>query len=485
MEHAVSLATLTPPIALGPLDGRYRSVVAPLVDHLSEAALNRARLHVEVEWLIHLTTQRVLPGAPALAEQEVDHLRQVVRTFGADEIAELAAIEAETRHDVKAVEYFLKRRLTAAPQVLGPDTVLPQVTEIVHIFCTSEDINNLSYALMVKGAIEQVWLPALRAVVEDLSGLAHETAEVPMLSRTHGQPATPTTLGKELAVFAYRLTRQVERIAADEYLGKINGATGTYAAHAISVPSADWEQVSRSFVEHLGLTWNPLTTQIESHDWQAELYSDIARAGRILHNLATDVWTYISMGYFRQRLSAQGGTGSSTMPHKVNPIRFENAEANLEISGALLDSLASTLVTSRLQRDLTDSTTQRNIGPAIGHSLLAIANIRKGLAGLDVDAEAMAADLDGNWEVLGEAVQSVMRTLGVQGAAGMDNPYERLKDLTRGQRVDGPAMREFIRSLGLPEAEQARLLELSPATYTGYAAGLVTRLDELGSEERS
>lgn len=475
MAH--SFADISPQIALTPLDGRYRAQTAPLVDHLSEAALNRSRLVVETEWMIHLLDAEVIPGLRTLTEQERTLLRAIPEDFGAEGIAEHGEIERETVHDVKAIEYYIKRRLAG--------TSLEELAEVVHIYCTSEDINNLSYALMVKGAIEQVWLPALRAVVEDLSGLAHETAEVPMLSRTHGQPATPTTLGKELAVFAYRLTRQVERIAADEYLGKINGATGTYAAHAISVPSADWEQVSRSFVEHLGLTWNPLTTQIESHDWQAELYSDIARAGRILHNLATDVWTYISMGYFRQRLSAQGGTGSSTMPHKVNPIRFENAEANLEISGALLDSLASTLVTSRLQRDLTDSTTQRNIGPAIGHSLLAIANIRKGLAGLDVDAEAMAADLDGNWEVLGEAVQSVMRTLGVQGAAGMDNPYERLKDLTRGQRVDGPAMREFIRSLGLPEAEQARLLELSPATYTGYAAGLVTRLDELGSEERS
>lgn len=475
MAH--SFADLSPQIALTPLDGRYRAQTAPLVDHLSEAALNRSRLVVETEWMIHLLDAEVIPGLRTLTEQERMLLRAIPEDFGAEGIAEHAEIERETIHDVKAIEYYIKRRLAG--------TSLEELAEVVHIYCTSEDVNNLSYALMVKGATEQVWLPALRGVIGDLSSLARETAEVPMLSRTHGQPATPTTLGKELAVFAYRLTRQAERIAADEYLGKINGATGTYAAHAISVPSADWEQVSRSFVEHLGLTWNPLTTQIESHDWQAELYSDIARAGRILHNLATDVWTYISMGYFRQRLSAQGGTGSSTMPHKVNPIRFENAEANLEISGALLDSLASTLVTSRLQRDLTDSTTQRNIGPAIGHSLLAIANIRRGLVGLDVDAEVMAADLDGNWEVLGEAVQSVMRTLGVQGAAGMDNPYERLKDLTRGQRVDGPAMREFIGSLGLPEAEQARLLELSPATYTGYAAGLVTRLDERGNEERS
>lgn len=468
MAH--SFADITPQIALTPLDGRYRAQTAPLVDHLSEAALNRSRLVVETEWMIHLLDQQVIPGLRTLTDEERALLRAIPEDFGADGIAEHAEIERETVHDVKAIEYYIKRRLAG--------TTLEPLAEVVHIYCTSEDVNNLSYALMVKGAVEQVWLPALQGVIADLTALAREAAEVPMLSRTHGQPATPTTLGKEIAVFAHRLRRQERRIAADEYLGKINGATGTYAAHAVSVPGADWQQVSRSFVEHLGLTWNPLTTQIESHDWQAEVYADIARAGRILHNLATDVWTYISLGYFRQRLSAQGGTGSSTMPHKVNPIRFENAEANLEISGALLDSLASTLVTSRLQRDLTDSTTQRNIGPAIGHSLLAIANLRKGLAGLDVDAEAMAADLEGNWEVLGEAVQSVMRTLGVQGHEGLDNPYERLKDLTRGHRVDGAGMREFITSLGLPEAEQERLLALSPATYVGEAAHLVAHLED-------
>ncbi|WP_022917888.1 adenylosuccinate lyase [Ruania albidiflava] len=477
MEHAVSLATLTPPIALGPLDGRYRTVVAPLVDHLSEAALNRARLHVEVEWLIHLTTQRVLPGAPELSEQETGYLRQVVRTFGADEIAELAAIEAETRHDVKAVEYFLKRRLAAAPQVLGPDTVLPQVTEIVHIFCTSEDINNLSYATTVRDAVEQVWLPAATAAADAVADLAREHADVPMLARTHGQPATPVTLGKELAVLAHRLRRQLRRITAAEYLGKINGATGTYGAHSISVPGVDWQQVARSFVEHLGLVWNPLTTQIESHDWQAEVYADVARFNRVLHNLTTDVWTYISLGYFTQRLSAQGSTGSSTMPHKVNPIRFENAEANLEVSCALLDSLASTLVTSRLQRDLTDSTTQRNIGVALGHSLLALDNVRRGLAGLDVDTEAMARDLDANWEVLGEAVQSAMRAAGIAGVTGMADPYERLKELTRGRRVDATAMREFISDLGLPQEVAARLLALTPGDYVGLAPELVRHLD--------
>ena len=477
MDFSVRLADLEPSIALGPLDGRYRAAAAPLVDHLSEAALNRARVHVEVEWLIHLSSVGALPGAPRLSTVEVDYLRAIPAGFGAAEVAELAGIEAETRHDVKAVEYFLKRRLAASPEHLGPETVLPDTSEIVHIFCTSEDINNLAYALTVRSAIRAVWLPAARQVTDDLAQMAREHAEVPMLARTHGQAATPVTLGKELAVLAHRLRRQLRRVDSAQYLGKINGATGTYGAHVISVPQTDWEQVAKTFVEHLGLTWNPLTTQIESHDWQAELYGDIARFNRVLHNLATDVWTYISLGYFTQRLSAQGSTGSSTMPHKVNPIRFENAEANLEVSCALLDTLSATLVTSRLQRDLTDSTTQRNIGVGLGHSVLALDNVRRGLAGLDVSAEAMAQDLDGNWEVLGEAVQSAMRAASVAGAQGMADPYERLKELTRGRRVDGGAMRAFIADLGLPEEVQARLLDLTPATYTGLAAQLVAHLE--------
>ncbi|GAB2609509.1 adenylosuccinate lyase [Pseudactinotalea suaedae] len=476
MTSRISFAALEPPIALGPLDGRYRAAVAPLVDHLSEAALNRARLQVEVEWLIHLTSRGVLPGAPTLSEAEIAYLREVVTTFGAAEIAELAEIEAETRHDVKAIEYFLKRRLAAAAETVGPDTALTGVGEIVHIFCTSEDINNLSYALTVRDAVGQVWLPAATGLVEDIAAMARANADVPMLSRTHGQAATPTTLGKELAVLAHRLDRQIGRITKAEFLGKINGATGTYGAHAISIPEVDWEAEAQAFVEGLGLTWNPLTTQIESHDWQAELYADVARFNRVLHNLATDVWTYISLGYFAQRLSAQGSTGSSTMPHKVNPIRFENAEANLEISCALLDTLSSTLVTSRLQRDLTDSTTQRNIGVAFGHSLLAIDNVRRGLAGLDVDAAAMERDLDANWEVLGEAVQSAMRALQVAGVQGMADPYERLKELTRGRRVDAEGMRAFITGLGLPDGVRERLLALSPAGYTGIAARLVRHL---------
>jgi len=471
----VRLADVVPPIALGPLDGRYRPAVAPLVDHLSEAALNRARITVEVEWLVHLSRGGVVPGAPALDEADEAYLRAVPETFGPDEIAELGDIERTTVHDVKAVEYFLKRRLTAAPAALGDATVLPAVGELVHFALTSEDVNNLSYALMVRGALRDVWLPAATALADQLAALADEHRAVPMLSLTHGQPATPTTLGKELAVTVHRLRRQLRRIAADEVLGKLNGATGTYGAHLAAVPGADWQRVSREFVEHLGLTWNPLTTQIESHDWQSELYADVARFNRIAHNLATDAWTYISRGVFVQ-IPVPGATGSSTMPHKVNPIRFENAEANLEISSGLFDVLAATLVTSRLQRDLTDSTTQRNVGPAFGHSLLAIDNLRRGLAALAVDRDLLARELDDNWEVLAEPVQSAMRAAAAAGVEGMENPYERLKELTRGRRLTAQDMRGFIASLGLPDELAARLSALTPGTYTGLAADLVDHL---------
>ncbi len=471
-----SLAEIDPPIALGPLDGRYRSAVAPLVEHLSEAALNRERIHVEVEWLIALTNGTaqgaIVPGAPKLSDTEHAYLRQIVADFDAAGIKELGDIEKETVHDVKAVEYFIKRRLASAPQHLGSDTNLPSVGELVHFACTSEDINNLSYALMVKGAVENVWLPRAEALIAQITEMAREHAAVPMLSRTHGQPATPSTLGKELAVLAFRLGRQTRRISQAEYLGKLNGATGTYGAHTAAVPTTNWPAVSKAFVESLDLTWNPLTTQIESHDWQAELYADIARFNRILHNLATDVWTYISLGFFKQ-IPVPGATGSSTMPHKVNPIRFENAEANLEISCALLDSLGSTLVTSRMQRDLTDSSAQRNIGTAFGHSLLAIDNVSKGLDRLAVDEGILGADLDGNWEVLGEAIQSAMRAASVAGVEGMDNPYERLKDLTRGHRIGAVEMIEFVRGLGLPADVTERLAAMTPGSYVGLAEQLV------------
>jgi adenylosuccinate lyase len=465
-----SLANASPSIALGALDGRYRGAVAPLVEHLSEAALNRERVRVEVEWLIHLTDGAVVPGVRRLTPEEQARLRAVVEDFGPDDVAELAAIERETVHDVKAVEYYLKRRLAT---IVGAEEDL---TELVHFGCTSEDINNLSYALMVRGAVTEVWLPRATALVDAVAEMARDLRDVPLLAHTHGQPATPTTMGKELAVLAARLRRQLRRIGAAEYLGKLNGATGTYGAHLAAVPDADWPAVSRAFVEGLGLTWNPLTTQIESHDWQAELYSDVARFNRVLHNLCTDVWTYISMGYFAQ-VRGQGTVGSSTMPHKVNPIRFENAEANLEVSNALLDVLASTLVQSRLQRDLTDSSMQRNIGTAFGHSLLAIDNVARGLAGLDAVPAAMEADLEANWEVLGEPVQSAMRALAAQGVDGMDNPYERLKELTRGRRITGEDLRGFVSGLGLPAEVEKRLLALTPQTYVGAAPSLVDFLD--------
>jgi adenylosuccinate lyase len=464
----VSLADATPPIALGALDGRYRAAVAPLVDHLSEAALNRQRVHVEVEWLVHQTTNGVVPGVRKLSDDEVAALRAVVEDFGPDEVAELGEIERVTVHDVKAVEYFLKKRLAE----IAPAEADKGLAELIHFGCTSEDINNLSYALMVKGAVEQVWLPKAQSLVEQVSQMARELKDVPLLAHTHGQPATPTTMGKELAVLAHRLGRQLRRIDKQEYLGKFNGATGTFGAHALALPDVDWPAVSRAFVEGLGLTWNPLTTQIESHDWQAELYADVARFNRILHNLCTDVWTYISMGYFAQ-VRGQGTVGSSTMPHKVNPIRFENAEANLEVSNALLDVLGGTLVQSRLQRDLTDSSMQRNIGTAFGHSMLALDNVARGLAGLDAVPERMAADLEANWEVLGEPIQSAMRALGAQGVPGMEEPYERLKELTRGRRVGGDEVREFVRGLGLPADVEARFVALTPQTYTALASRLV------------
>lgn len=467
-----SLADATPPFALGALDGRYRSAVAPLVDHLSEPALNRERVHVEVEWLIHLTTNHVVPGVRALTDDEQKALRKVVEDFGPDQVAEMGDIERVTQHDVKAVEYFLKRRLSQ----IAPAAEDKGLAELIHFCCTSEDVNNLSYALMVKGAVERVWLPKAQALVEAVATMASDLRDVPLLAHTHGQPATPTTMGKELAVLAHRLQRQLRRIEAAEYLGKLNGATGTFGAHLAAVPEADWPSISRSFVEGLGLAWNPLTTQIESHDWQAELYADVARFNRILHNLCTDVWTYISLGYFAQ-VRGQGTVGSSTMPHKVNPIRFENAEANLEVSNALFDVLGSTLVTSRLQRDLTDSSMQRNIGTAFGHSLLALDNVSRGLAGLDAVPAAMAADLDANWEVLGEPVQSAMRALGARGVPGMDEPYERLKELTRGRRITGDDLREFIAGLGLPDDVAARLSAMTPATYIGAAPELVDYLD--------
>ena len=415
-----------------------------------------------MEWLIALTDRSLFETAP-LSDADKERLRGLYRDFGQAEIDWLADKEAVTRHDVKAVEYLVRDRLAS----LGLDAI----AELTHFACTSEDINSASYALTVKRAVEGVWLPALDGVIAKLRELAVEHADAAMLSRTHGQPATPSTMGKELAVFAWRLERVRGRIAASEYLAKFSGATGTWSAHLSADPDVDWPAVSREYIEGLGIDFNPLTTQIESHDWQVELYDHVRHAGGILHNLATDIWTYISLGYFAQ-IPVAGATGSSTMPHKINPIRFENAEANLELSGALLGSLSQTLVTSRMQRDLTDSTTQRNIGVAFGHSLLALDNLRRGLDTISLSRDVLLDDLDHNWEVLAEAIQTVIRAEVVAGRSTITDPYALLKDLTRGHRVGAAELATFIEGLEIGDAAKQRLLALAPATYTGIAEQL-------------
>ncbi|MFM5905926.1 MAG: adenylosuccinate lyase [Micrococcales bacterium] len=454
---------------LSPLDGRYRAAVSDLGIHLSEAGLNRARIQVEIEWLIHLANRDLLGNTKPLTEKEIAQLRDVVTSFSDADVAELATTEATTKHDVKAVEYFIRARLSK----LGREDLL----ELTHFACTSEDINNLSYAITVRDAISQVWLPKVEALLAKLRQMSAKHAAVAMLSRTHGQPATPTTMGKELAVFIHRLERQVKRVQNTEYLGKFSGATGTFSAHVVAAPQVDWLQESQDFVTSLGLTWNPLTTQIESHDWQAELYAAVAHFNRILHNLCTDVWTYISLNYFKQ-IPAPGATGSSTMPHKVNPIRFENAESNLELSNAVLDSLAATLVTSRLQRDLTDSSSQRNIGLGLGHSMLALDNVTRGLGELELNEGVLIADLLDNWEILGEAIQTVIRAEVAAGRSTISNPYELLKELTRGKRIGGDDLIAFVNGLEIGQEAKDRLLQLKPQTYVGLATALAARVQK-------
>ncbi len=455
-----------PPQPLSPLDGRYFATVSEIGDYLSEAGLNRARVEVEVEWLLALT-DRSLFGTSPVSDADRTKLRALYEDFGADEIAWLKEKESVTRHDVKAVEYLVRDRLDA----LG----LTALAELTHFACTSEDINSTAYALTVQRAVERVWLPKLRAVTAALAELAVQHRDAAMLSRTHGQPATPTTMGKEIGVFAWRLERVIRQLDAGEYLAKFSGATGTWSAHVAAEPDVDWPGLTRSFIESLGLGFNPVTTQIESHDWQVELYDRARHAGGILHNLATDVWTYISLGYFTQ-IPVAGATGSSTMPHKINPIRFENAEANLEIAGGLFSTLASTLVTSRLQRDLTDSTTQRNIGVAFGHSLLALDNLQRGLTEISLAEDVLLADLDVNWEVLAEAIQTVVRAEIAAGRSQITDPYALLKDLTRGRRVGAPELAEFVRGLDIGDAAKERLLALTPAAYAGLASRVVDAL---------
>lgn len=455
-----------PPQPLSPLDGRYFGAVSALGDYLSEAGLNRARVEVEVEWLLALT-DRSLFGTSPVSDADRAALRALYEDFGADEIAWLAEKEAVTRHDVKAVEYLVRDRL----DTLG----LTALAELTHFACTSEDINSTAYALTVQRAVERVWLPKLRAVTAALAELAVQHRDAAMLSRTHGQPATPTTMGKEIGVFAWRLERVIRQLDAGEYLAKFSGATGTWSAHVAAEPDVDWPALTRAFIESLGLGFNEVTTQIESHDWQVELYDRARHAGGVLHNLATDIWTYISLGYFSQ-IPVAGATGSSTMPHKINPIRFENAEANLEIAGGLFTTLASTLVTSRLQRDLTDSTTQRNIGVAFGHSLLALDNLQRGLTEISLAQDVLLADLDANWEVLAEAIQTVVRAEIAAGRSQITDPYALLKDLTRGRRVGGPELAEFVRGLDIGDDAKQRLLALTPAAYAGLASRVVDKL---------
>jgi adenylosuccinate lyase len=447
--------------AISPIDGRYADKAAELRPLFSERGLIRQRVRVEALWLKALTAEpgiEELRGLPAAAITVLDALAAELTDA---EAAEVKRIERETNHDVKAVEYFVKSRLDAVPAWRSR-------REFVHFACTSEDINNLSYALMLREARDLVLLPRLDTLVGRLRTLAHAHAALPMMSRTHGQPATPTTLGKEIANFVYRLGEQRTRFAAVTICGKINGAVGNFNAHLAAYPGVDWLKLGRRFVESLGLTWNPYTTQIEPHDWMAEYFDALARLNTVLIDLCRDMWGYISIGYFKQRAVA-GEVGSSTMPHKVNPIDFENAEGNLGLSNALLRFLADKLPVSRWQRDLTDSTVLRNVGVAVSHGLIAWRSIERGLERVDVDAARLADDLDSNWELLAEPIQTVMRRFGVE------NAYEQLKSLTRGQRIDAVAMRQFIGGLAIPDEARRQLLDLSPAAYIGYAAELARK----------
>lgn len=449
---------LTAITAISPVDGRYARATAGLRPYCSEHGLIHRRLLVELRWFEALAGEPGIPELAALSPQAKQFLLSLGNDFGPHGSGRIKEIEKTTNHDVKAVEYYLKERFAGLPE-------LASQAEFLHFACTSEDINNLAYALMLRDLYQDIFLPRFRTLAGTLAVLAHATANQAMLSRTHGQPATPTTLGKELANSQQRLLRQLNQLSSQEFIGKINGAVGNFNAHFIACPEVDWPALSRRVVESLGLAWNPYTTQIEPHDWIAELFHAQIRCNTILVDFCRDMWGYISLGYFRQK-SMAGEVGSSTMPHKVNPIDFENAEGNLGIANALLSHLAEKLPISRWQRDLTDSTSLRSIGTAFGHVSVALAALSRGLARLEIDPARIEQDLDDNWEVLGEAIQTVMRRY------GLPNPYEQLKDLTRGHRVSRSALEEFIRGLDIPAEARTRLLELTPATYTGNAAEL-------------
>ena len=444
--------------ALSPLDGRYAGKVDPLRPIFSEYGLIRARVRVEVEWLLALAAEQGIPELAPFSAAAAARLRALADGFSVEHAARVKAIEATTNHDVKAVEYFIKEQLKDDAE-LGP------ALEFVHFACTSEDINNLSYALMLSQARQDVLLPKLDALIQKLRAMAHEHAALPMLSRTHGQTASPTTVGKELANVVARLQRQGEVLAGLPMPGKINGAVGNYNAHVAAYPDLDWPVFSRRFVESLDLDWQPYTTQIEPHDGVAELCDAAKRIDTIAIDLCRDIWGYISQGYFKQAVKA-GEVGRSTLPHKVNPIDFENAEGNFGIASALFEHFAIKLPISRWQRDLTDSTVLRALGTAFGHMLIGFDALQRGLNKLSVNPERLAADLDASWEVLAEAVQTVMRR------HGLPNPYEQLKALTRGHGITAESMRAFVESLDLPAADKARLLAMAPGSYTGLAERL-------------
>lgn len=455
----MSHATLT---ALSPLDGRYAAKVEPLRPIFSEFGLMHRRVHVEIHWLLALAAHPGIVELPAFPADAVTRLLAIADDFSIEDGERIKAIEATTNHDVKAVEYLIKEKI-------GNDPALAQAKEFVHFACTSEDINNLAYSLMLRDARESVLLPALDQIIGKLRELAHDHAGLSLLARTHGQTASPTTMGKEIANVVARLERQRRQLVAIEIPGKINGAVGNYNAHVIAYPEVDWPTLASHFVDGLGLVFNPYTTQIEPHDGIAEFADVLRRINIILIDLARDIWGYISLGYFRQALKA-GEVGSSTMPHKVNPIDFENAEGNFGLANALLGHFAEKLPISRWQRDLTDSTVLRALGTAYGHSLVAIESLLKGLGKLNVNAERVAADLDASWEVLAEAVQTVMRRF------GLPEPYEQLKALTRGQGITKDSMRSFIAGLDLPADAKQALAELTPASYIGLADKLAREI---------
>ncbi len=448
----MELSTLT---AVSPVDGRYGRKTAELRPIFSEYGLIFHRVFVEVRWLQALSREDGIPEVPPFSDEAEALLESIVDDFDEQDALEVKAIEATTNHDVKAVEYFLKEKIAGNGELMA-------VSEFIHFACTSEDINNLSHALMLQKG-RALLLDRLKQIHESLEEMAIEHAEVSMLSRTHGQPASPSTLGKEMANVAYRLKRQIRQIEQVEILGKINGAVGNYNAHLSAYPDVDWPAFARAFVESLGIGFNPYTIQIEPHDYIAELFDAVVRANTILIDFSRDIWSYISIGYFKQKTVA-GEVGSSTMPHKVNPIDFENAEGNLGIANALMTHLAQKLPISRWQRDLTDSTVLRNLGVGFGHDLIALDSLRRGIGKLEVNEEAIARDLELNWEVLAEPIQTVMRRFGIE------KPYEKLKELTRGQRVTQDIMQAFVEKLDLPESARKALMKLTPHRYTGNAA---------------